>query len=118
MSDCDSNIVIVEEAPPAKIVLAAADQGPQGIQGPEGETGPEGPIGPQGPPGEGTPFVFEQQVPALVWSIEHDLHHIPQVTVTDTAGTEIGLFGCTFPDLDHVVLTFSPAPFSGTATLL
>jgi hypothetical protein len=60
---------------------------------------------------------YSQETAATSWVINYGFTNVPQVTVYDTAGTRIGLFGVVYaPDSSTVTLNFS-APFSGTAIL-
>ena len=78
--------------------------------------------GPQGPPG-GTivevEFTFYhkhvQAVPASVWNINHALGAEPNVTVVDSAGTQVE-GEVEYLDADNVRLTFQSG-FSGEAYL-
>jgi hypothetical protein len=75
--------------------------------------------GPQGPMGEvgyaDLSYVHEQTISQSVWTIEHNLHFIPNITVVDSAGTVVeGDYN--YPDENTVVLTFSGA-FAGKAYL-
>lgn len=58
-------------------------------------------------------FVYEQNLPASVWNVKHDLEKYPAVTVVDSAGTEV-IGAVDYIDLNNVVLTFVGA-FSGKA---
>lgn len=56
-----------------------------------------------------------QENPAAVWTIEHGLGFVPNITVVDSAGTVVeGSYD--YPDSNTVVLTFIGA-FSGRAYL-
>lgn len=56
-----------------------------------------------------------QEVAASVWTIEHELGFVPNITVVDSAGTVVeGSYD--YPDSSTVVLTFNGA-FSGRAYL-
>ena len=56
-----------------------------------------------------------QEVAAAVWTIEHGLGFVPNITVVDSAGTVVeGSYD--YPDSNTVVLTFIGA-FSGRAYL-
>lgn len=92
--------------------------GPTGPQGPPGDSivGPEGPAGPQGEPG--IPFysyVHTQSSPSATWTIEHNLGGLLNITVIDSAGSQIE-GDVVFQDLNTVVIQYSGA-FSGTAFL-
>ena len=60
-------------------------------------------------------YVHEQVASATVWTINHDLEFVPNITVVDTFGTVVeGSYD--YPNDTTVVLTFS-SPFSGKAFL-
>lgn len=60
-------------------------------------------------------YTHNQIVPADIWTITHNLGHVPTITVFDSANTEVE---CDYQylDINTVVLTFS-AGFAGTAYL-
>jgi hypothetical protein len=59
------------------------------ILGPAGPTGPTGPTGPAGPSGAaGSSYVHTQNIPATVWTVNHNLGLFPNVTTVDTALNE------------------------------
>jgi hypothetical protein len=64
--------------------------GVPGPEGPQGDPGPEGPEGDPGPPGPiaGT-YVHTQSVPSALWLINHGLPYTPNVTVVDSAGSQV-----------------------------
>lgn len=78
-------------------IINAGPQGPPGpasiVPGPTGPQGPEGgPPGPQGPPGQNAPnsfLEFNQGSPSSLWVIAHNLGFNPNVSVVDSAGTEV-----------------------------
>ena len=81
--------------------------------------GESGPQGPKGDPGFGAPsdlgYVHTQSTPASVWTINHDLKFIPNITVVDSAGTVVeGQYE--YPNSTTVILTFS-GTFAGKAYL-
>lgn len=92
--------------------------GPQGIQGPTGatgSTGPTGPTGPQGEPGADLTYTFTQSTPAATWTINHNLGEYLNVSVVDSAGTQV--YGqIDYQDANTIVVTFVAA-FSGKAYL-
>ena len=110
-------------------------QGPQGIpgpQGPKGDTGATGPQGPKGDPGTNTVTGFdislvsafyEQQTPAIGsltddlhgWSITHNLHFKPNVTVMDYGSNQVEC-DISYVSVDKVRLKFSES-ISGYAYL-
>lgn len=60
-------------------------------------------------------YVHEQTLSSTVWTINHNLTFVPNITVVDTFGTVIeGSYD--YPNNSTVVLTFS-SPFSGKAFL-
>jgi hypothetical protein len=60
-------------------------------------------------------FVFNQNTPATVWNIQHNLNNFPSITVIDTGDTVVsGEY--TYIDNNNVTLTFS-AGFAGKAYL-
>lgn len=60
-------------------------------------------------------FVFEQPVPALVWTINHSMNMVPNVFVQDTDGRDIE--GLVEPiNNNALTITFS-SPVAGTAYL-
>ena len=65
---------------------------------------------------QGAPtFVFNQNTPATVWNIQHNLGKFPSITVIDTGDTVVtGEY--TYIDNNNVTLTFS-AGFAGKAYL-
>jgi hypothetical protein len=60
-------------------------------------------------------YVHEQALPSDTWTITHNLGFRPDVSVTDSAGSEVE-GGVNHPTVNQTVLTFSGA-FSGTARL-
>jgi hypothetical protein len=60
-------------------------------------------------------FIFEQQVPASIWTIVHSLGKFPSVVVIDSAGT-IVIGEISYTNINQIVLTFSSG-FSGKAYL-
>jgi hypothetical protein len=86
-----------------------------GAQGPRGLTGPQGPQGPQGEAAEGSYAVFHQLVPAMSWTITHNLGFFPSVTVVDSAGSVV-IGDVAHVSDDEVVVGFS-LPFAGSAYL-
>lgn len=88
-----------------------------GILGPTGPRGVPGPPGPEGPPGPaGSPtgtYLHYQDQPADVWIIQHSLGRYCDVTVIDSAGTEI-LGDAQNATPDTMVVRFASA-FAGKA---
>ena len=60
-------------------------------------------------------FVFTQGVPALVWTIQHDLNKFPSVSVVDTANTGV-LSQIDYIDNNNITIT-NTAQFAGKAYL-
>lgn len=83
----------------------------QGAPGPAGEDGRDGVDGAAGNPA----FVFNQNTPQSVWTIDHGLGHWPIIYILDTTGEECEGF-VTNPTFNQTVVTFS-APFAGQARL-
>ena len=78
--------------------------------------GPQGATGPQGPQGvSGGFFTFTQASPASTWTISHGLGYRPNVSVVDSAGTQVE-GNTVWSDINNLIITFSGA-FSGVAYL-
>jgi hypothetical protein len=60
-------------------------------------------------------FVFTQGVPALVWTVQHDLNKFPSVSVVDTANTGV-LSQIDYIDNNNITITNS-SQFAGKAYL-
>ena len=57
---------------------------------PGGPTGPPGPQGPPGPAGSAAQtFVHNQDTPTESWVITHALPYLPNITIVDSAGSQI-----------------------------
>lgn len=83
------------------------------------EIGNSGPQGPKGDPGEvryvDLSYIHNQVSAASVWTINHGLQFIPNITVVDSSGNVIeGSYN--YPNSNTVILTFSN-PFAGKAYL-
>jgi hypothetical protein len=63
--------------------------------------------------GDDKSFVYEQNMPTNMWTVEHELSKYPAVTVVDTAGSVVD-GKVEYLDLNTVQLTFNSA-FSGKA---
>ena len=77
------------------------------------ETGPQGPPGPPGP--GGNTFVFDQSVAASHWDVVHNLGFYPNVTVVDSAGTEVE-GNVVYINANELTIDFN-SPFAGQAFL-
>jgi hypothetical protein len=87
--------------------------GVPGQRGPKGDTGPQGATGPQGPSGQS--FTYTPSDARTTWTITHNLGFNPNVTVSDSFGTEY--FGqISYTNSNSLTLTFSQAVY-GTAYL-
>lgn len=79
-------------------------------------TGPQGPAGPQGIQGSsGGFFTFTQGSPASTWTISHGLGYRPNISVIDSAGSQVE-GNTVWTDTNNLTITFSGA-FSGVAYL-
>lgn len=87
--------------------------GVPGQRGPAGPTGATGATGPQGPSGQS--FTYTPADARTTWIIAHNLGFNPNVTVSDSVGTEY--FGqISYTNSNSLTLTFSQAVY-GTAYL-
>ena len=60
-------------------------------------------------------FRYVQNLPAKIWSINHNLNKRPSIVVTDSAGTTVeGMIN--YVDINNLIITFNSA-FSGYAEL-
>jgi hypothetical protein len=79
-------------------------------------TGPQGPAGPAGAAGaSGGFFTFTQASPASTWTISHGLGYRPNISVVDSAGSQVE-GNAVWTDINNLTITFSGA-FSGVAYL-
>ena len=87
-----------------------------GTSGPQGATGAAGAAGVSGQTlYSDLSYVHTQNSASAIWTITHNLHFIPGITVVDSAGTVVeGSYS--YPNSTTVVLSFSAA-FSGKAYL-
>lgn len=60
-------------------------------------------------------FVFNQETPALTWTVAHNMGKLPSVTVQDSANSMV-LGSINYIDVNNLSITFS-APISGRAVL-
>ena len=78
--------------------------------------GPQGPTGATGPQGaSGGFFTFTQASPASTWTIAHNLGYRPNISVVDSAGSQVE-GNAVWTDINNLTITFSGA-FSGVAYL-
>jgi len=61
-------------------------------------------------------LVFNQSMPASIWSVTHNFGYNPSVTVTDESGTVI-VADVSYLDLNTLTITFA-VPTSGSAYLI
>jgi hypothetical protein len=82
-----------------------------------GGTGPTGPAGPAGPPGApgsaGATYHHVQSTPDTTWTVDHMLGRNPNISVLDSAGSEVEV-SVLHTSLNQAVLSLSYA-VSGTA---
>lgn len=84
-----------------------------------GTSGPQGPKGEKGDNGEvlytDLSYIHNQASAASVWTINHGLQFIPNITVVDSSGNVVeGSYN--YPDTNTVIASFSNA-FAGKAYL-
>ena len=118
----DTPVVEIATAPPTavevnltgpvqEVVVSAV-----GLQGPPGQDGADGAQGPPGAPGSAPQAeVWDQGVPATVWTITHALGYLPNVTVVDSAGSVVE-GAIVYNSISQITVTFS-VPFAGKAYL-
>lgn len=118
----DANNLVYPEIDTTLLPGVPGQRGPRGARGPEGL---QGPVGPQGP------SISEQEIldvvipavsykhmqiaPATIWTIAHNLHFLPNVTVFDSGGTQIE-GNVTHNNTNSLSIQFSAA-ISGNAVL-
>jgi hypothetical protein len=106
-------------------------RGPRGATGPTGPTGASGPTGPTGATGPTGPAATDAQILSLIpaavsyrhvqtavsniWTITHNLHFRPNVTVFDSAGSMVE-GSVTHISVNQLTIAFSAA-IAGTAAL-
>jgi hypothetical protein len=113
------DVLLVEVSPDVDIIDVVV--APTSVQiaatGLQGEAGPQGLQGPQGEPGivsvESQYYRHDQMVASALWVVNHNLGYRPNVSVTDSAGTNVE-GEISHVDSNSLVLTFS-SPFTGTA---
>jgi hypothetical protein len=104
-----NHINVLFRQPPPHNVTVVITGGATGTTGAAGPTGPTGPTGPQGPAGSGaaSAYTWTQASAATTWTITHPLGYNPNVSVVDSAGTQI------FPgDLKYLSITTIQLDFS------
>jgi hypothetical protein len=109
------DVLVVEESTEIIDITTPGPQGPQGPQGQTGDTGPQGPQGPPGVPGGGFQYVHDQSIPSDTWVIFHNLNGYPNVSVVDSAGTEV-VGEVTYDSAFQLTVRFSSG-FAGKAFL-
>lgn len=62
------------------------------------------------------PFIYTQNTPASVWTINHNLGYKPNCTLRDPAGNQYGA-DISHPNLTQTIVTHS-APTAGSARLI
>jgi hypothetical protein len=95
------SVSIAANAGSASVQLLAAIKGDKGDKGDTGTSG--------------AGYIHTQDVPSATWTITHNLGFRPDVSVTDSAGTEVE-GGVAHPTINQTVITFSGG-FSGFARL-
>jgi len=108
------SVIVTKPIKPSILVTAA--RGPSGAPGTPGDPGPSGAPGPQGPPGPaGGTYRHVQGSASSLWTINHNLGFYPNVSVVDSAGTNIE-GEVTYVDGDNITILFT-ASFGGEAYL-
>ena len=103
LDNTNVDILVSEE----KVTVELATSGPQGATGATGAAGET--------LYSDLSYVHTQNSASAIWTITHNLHFIPGITVVDSAGTVVeGSYS--YPNSTTVVLSFSAA-FSGKAYL-
>ena len=106
LDNTNVDILVSEEI----VTVELATSGPQGATGATGTAGAAGET-----LYSDLSYVHTQNSASAIWTITHNLHFIPGITVVDSAGTVVeGSYS--YPNLTTVVLSFS-ASFSGKAYL-
>jgi len=117
----ESTVVEVIEVTPGNVdinegSLSIIEVGIAGSQGPKGDPGDQGPQGIQGVPGSGSFSYHHQQLsPAATWVIVHNLNGYPNITIVDSAGTQVE-GEVKYDSGTQVTVSFSSA-FAGDAYL-
>lgn len=111
VADADS---VTEVTPLGEVVVDISSIGGTGAKGEPGDPGQPGPPGPIGGV-ISIAYTYYQNSAASVWTIHHSLGFQPNVTIVDSAGTNVeGDVG--YPDNNTVIVTFTSA-FGGVAYL-
>ena len=106
LDNTNVDILVSEEI----VTVELATSGPQGATGATGTAGAAGET-----LYSDLSYVHTQNSASAIWTITHNLHFIPGITVVDSGGTVVeGSYN--YPNSSTVVLTFSAA-FSGKAYL-
>ena len=106
LDNTNVDILVSEEI----VTVELATSGPQGATGATGTAGAAGQT-----LYSDLSYVHTQNSASAIWTITHNLHFIPGITVVDSAGTVVeGSYS--YPNSTTVVLSFSAA-FSGKAYL-
>ena len=106
LDNTNVDILVSEEI----VTVELATSGPQGATGATGTAGAAGET-----LYSDLSYVHTQNSASAIWTITHNLHFIPGITVVDSAGTVVeGSYS--YPNSTTVVLSFSAA-FSGKAYL-
>lgn len=95
----------VEISPPASYTVEITAPGPQGIPGPQGEPGDPA----------ATIYVHDQATASSTWTIEHGTGYFLNITVVDSAGSQVE-GSVAYQDANTIVVEFA-APFAGKAFL-
>lgn len=89
-------------------IILAGNVGPPGEKGDKGDDGAPG-------SSEAFNYIHDQGVPSTTWNINHNLNGFPNVTVVDSAGTQVE-GNVVYVDANNMTISFSAA-FSGKAYL-
>lgn len=126
VDDGKTTVEVTVTAPATIEITAPGPQGPQGVAGATGATGPAGATGATGATGAkgdkgdaGDPalltYVHTQSTAAATWTINHGKGYFLNLTVVDSAGTQVE-GNVTYQDNNTIVVEFAAA-FSGKAYL-
>lgn len=99
-----------------RVISEVVEVAVAGGKGGKGDKGDKGDQGDQGIPGSGTfQFDYSQLLPSDTWVIVHNLGAAPNVTITDSSGSQVE-GEVTYDSPNQVTVRFASA-FSGTAHL-